>query len=364
MSRITCAFVVTTLSVGLAVACRESSAPPTSPSSIATRAAGAGVDGATLKATAPVATAPVGGVKLTQPPIVLTIQNSTTPYSPGIALSYRFEVLSGTTVVDSAVVASGAGTTSRTVAAALDGEKTFQWHARAEYQGAFGPWSALQSFVSPLTTGYIRGSELYDPLNNGKTIGQVNGPVTFIPGVGARTDTIGAWIAYNLQTALVEGEFSALFTNVTTTNEEIKRVLLSMRQGTTQFNDNPYRMSFNVDSNGEFAWRFITGSSTYIQTEGDPQRPKYPFDASKTYFVQTTWRNHFFHVICKEGGVNGTLIYDFGKTYTGTYLPNPHNVYVGAPYTPGDRGERQSLAQAIVRQVWVSANPRPSFANQ
>ena len=45
-----------------------------------------------------------------------------------------------------------------------------QWRARAEYQGAVGSWAARQSFVAPANDGYIRGSELYDPLINGKTV--------------------------------------------------------------------------------------------------------------------------------------------------------------------------------------------------
>ena len=69
-------------------------------------------------------------------------------------------------------------------------------------------------------------------------------------------------------------------------------------------------------------------------------------------------------MVFKEGGVNGATVYDFGKNYVDPYRPNPHNVYIGSPYAPGDRGERVSCALAIIRQVWVSANPRPSFANQ
>ncbi|HMD36481.1 MAG TPA: hypothetical protein VKH42_16000 [Vicinamibacterales bacterium] len=362
MSRISYAFVVTTLSMATAIACREASAPPAGPSAVAAASAGAGVDGATLKATAPVATAPIGGVKVTQNPVTLTIQNSTTPYSTGIVLSYRFEVLSGTTVVDSGVVTGGANTTTRTVTG-LEGEKTYQWHARAVYQSTFGPWSTLQSFVAPVTEGYIRGTELYDPLTSGKTVGSISGPVTFIPGVGVRLDSVGSFITYPLQGTLGEGEFSALFTNVTATHEEILRRLLAMREGSAAINDNPYRMTVGVDSNGEFDWRFITFPS-FIKTEGDAQRPRYPFDASKTYFVTTTWRSGFFHVVFKEGGANGNVIYDFGKPYTDPYRPNPHNAYVGNPYFPGDRGERVSCALAIIRQVWLSASPRPSFANQ
>ena len=94
------------------------------------------------------------------------------------------------------------------------------------------------------------------------------------------------------------------------------------------------------------------------------ERQVYTFHEALTYFVQATWRNGFFNVIFKEGGVNGTEVFNFGKPYSRAYTPSPHMVFAGSPYQPGDRGDAASYAGMIIRQIWVSANPRPSFANQ
>ena len=363
MARARIAIGISTLILAVAIGCSRQSASTTSPSSVPAPDAAAGPGGITLKAAAPTPTSPVGGVKLTSAPVTLTVTNAAMLYT-NLPLSYRFELQNASgAVVESQVVAGGQGTTSRTVAAALDGEKTYQWRARAEYQGTFGPWSALQSFIAPMSEGYIKSNEIYDPLTRGKTVGQISGPVTFIPGVGMRLDSVGSFVTYNLSSTVTEGEFSILFTNVTTIPEPILRRLISMREGTFQINDNRYRMTVGADNNGEFDWRFITGD-TYVKTEGDAQRPKYPFKANLTYFLKATWRNNHFHVLYKEGGVDGTVIYDFGKDYQGVYSPNPHNVYLGSPFAPGDRGQRVSCANAVIRQVWMSPNARPPFANQ
>ena len=92
-----------------------------------------------------------------------------------MALTYKFEVYNaaGTKVYTSPNVTAGSGTTSHVVTATLDGDQTFTWQARAEYQGSVGPWSSRAAFITAVTEpdGYIRGNELYDPLTKGKTVG-------------------------------------------------------------------------------------------------------------------------------------------------------------------------------------------------
>lgn len=357
--------VAATLAV--AMACTKQSTSPSAPSVAAVKGGDANADGSLLKATAPTLQSPINGAQLAQgQAVTLVLVNSTTPYTTTpVTLSYRFEVTNAAgAVVETAPVPAGAGTTSRTVAAPLDGTVTYQWRARPEYQGIAGPWSARQSFVAPQNVGFLHANELYDPLINGKTVGEISGDVQFIPGVGIKLIDDSSLITYHFPVTLSEGEFSILFTNVKPIAEARLRRLITMREGTAAFNDNPYRMSVGVDNNGEIDWRLITGSMDYIKTEGDAQRPRYPFQANLTYFLRATWRGNFFHVQYWEGGVNGNLIYDFGKTYSGTYSPHPHNVYIGSPYAFGDRGEPDGFADAIIRQVWVSGNPRPSYANQ
>ena len=183
--------------------------------------------------------------------------------------------------------------------------------------------------------------------------------------MGLKLLSEASFVSYQLPQTLSEGEMSALITNVSVVSntEDPKLRVFTMREGEAAINDNLYRMSVDKRGNGAIAWRFLTGPGPYIETVG-AERYVYPFHEDKTYFVQATWRGGFFNVEYREGGVDGAVIYSFGKGYGAAYTPVPHNVYIGSPYTPGDRGEPSSLEDMIIRHLWVSSNTRPEFANK
>jgi hypothetical protein len=57
------------------------------------------------------------------------------------------------------------------------------------------------------------------------------------------------------------------------------------------------------------------------------------------------------------------VIYSFGKSYCGTYNPDPHLVYAGGP--TGRAGpDSGTVPGMIVKQFWMSSRPRPPFANR
>jgi hypothetical protein len=310
---------------------------------------------------------PINGVRLDAlEPVVLVIGNSTTSFVPGgVPLSYRFELTNASgAVVENVVVAGGAGATSRVVAADLDSEAAYTWRARAEYQGAAGPWSGSATFVSPVGEGYIRGGELYDPLINGKTVGTIIGPTTFIPGVGLRLDSLQSFVRYALQAPVEDGEMSALITGLETNTEGGKTKVFSMGAGPGDVTANPARMTVEKRGDappGAIAWRFITTGSQ-IDTEG-AERVVRQFSPDRTYFWEAEWRNARFTLRVNDGGVSGPNMYTFGKGYRGFYNARPHFVYIGAPPTRGGPGT-QSVQGMIVRQLWVSERPRPTFANK
>jgi hypothetical protein len=352
------------------MACGKSSPAPTSPSAGLPAHASVVGDG-TLKVSAPTPISPVNGQKPDQE-LILVTRNSTTLYVAGsVALSYRFEIYTpaGARVYQSPPVDGGtSGTTSFKPDAQLNAEQPYQWQVRAEYQGNAGPWSSRASFIAPRPAGYIQGHELYDPLIDGVTVGNIHGPVTFIPGVGVRLDSDESYIEYRLPETLTAGEYSALFTNlsVVSSTEDPKWRIMTMREGDGQINDNIYRMSVDKRGNGAIAWRFVSGNSSsgeYIETIGQ-ERQVYSFHEALTYFVKATWNGGVFRVQIWENGVDGDRIYDFGKGYDGVYQPLPHMVFAGSPFKGGDRGEPSSVDGMIVRQIWVSDRPRPAFANQ
>ena len=355
--------------LALVAACSKSSQSPASPSTRGPVALeSAAPDGSTLKVGAPTPQSPINGAKGNQgEPVTLVIGNATPTFTTSVPLTYRFEIYNSANakVYSSPLVNAGGTTTSHVVTVTLEGEKTYTWQARAEYQGAVGPFSARATFVTPTSEGYIKGNELYDPLANGKTVGTISGPTEWVPGVGLHLLGENAFVSYQLPQTLVEGEMSALITNVgvVSSTEDPKLRVFTMREGDAAINDNIYRMSVDKRGNGAIAWRFLTGPGPYIETVG-AERQVYSFHESLTYFVKATWRAGFFNVIYREGGVNGTEIYNFGKPYDKSYTPLPHNVYIGSPYAAGDRGEPASLEDMIIRQLWVSPRDRPDFANK
>ena len=61
-----------------------------------------------------------------------------------------------------------------------------------------------------------------------------------------------------------------------------------------------------------------------------------------------------------EGGVGGAAIYNVGvRSPNGTYAPNPHYAYLGAP-TGRSGTESASIAGATYRNVWLANRPRPA----
>jgi hypothetical protein len=354
--------------IALVIACSKQSKAPISPTGTTAAASDAASDGTTLKATAPSPQAPIKGAKLEAGTnVVLAVSNSTAKFASGTPLAYRFQIFDagGAQVYNSPLVGAGAsGTTSHAVTGTLEGEKTYQWQARAEYGGAVGPWSARESFVAPANDGYIKGGELYDPLMNGRTVGEIHGPVTFIPGVGVKLETLESYISYQLPETLLEGEYSLLVTGMPANTKGGKTKLFAMAQGYSDIvtNDRRFTVEKRGDPPGIVAWRMITHDDQ-IDTEG-AERRFVNFQASQTYLWRATWRNNAFNLIINEGGASGPTIYDMGKNWHGRpYDPNPHVVYVGAPV--GRSGpEGASVQGAIIRQVWVSGRSRPDFANK
>jgi len=360
-----------------AAACSRQSTAPASPSGAAAASSNVSAD-ATLKVTAPENQSPPNGQTLTQGgDIVLVVRNSRALYDSTLRLTYSFEVWSdGTDVAGflryAAAAAEGsAGTTSLTVPpnVELTPEHVYKWRVRSYVGLDNSEYSGWSTFIAPVNTGYIRGNELYDPLDNGQTVGRITGPVTFIPGQGVRLDSKSSWIEYIMPATATTGEYSAIVTGLRVKNpgsEDPKDRVLTMREGFSAINDNRYRFSIDVRGNGAAAWRFISGNANaggYIETLGEGERPSLNFRSANTYFIRGQWTGSRFQVQYKDL-TNNIVMYDAGKGYGGTYRPAPQVVYVGSPWIAGERGEPDSYDGMVVRQVWMSPNPRPAFANR
>ena len=110
-------------------------------------------DGATLKATPPVPLFPTASAEAGSLAPVLTVNNSqgrfaTTPFR------YRFQLYviradGSIALIETDAVDEGSGITSHHVSLQLKKGTAYRWRARAELDGAHGPWSELATFRTP-----------------------------------------------------------------------------------------------------------------------------------------------------------------------------------------------------------------------
>jgi hypothetical protein len=298
-----------------------------------------------------------GNVTLTATPATLKSGQGT--------LQYRFELFNnaGARVQDSGLLASP----KFTVTATLDFGKRYTWHARAEYQNAAGPWSATASFLAP-AGGYNRPGELFDPLVNGETVGEIIGPHTFIPGKGLRLDSNESFVRYLLPQTVTSGEFSMEVEGLRGNAPGNKSKVFGMQEGQGDFITNPYRVDIQYRGVGgsppnAVTFRALYGSADDLDVRYEPDTATrydsaFALDPNTTYFWKATWGGEF-RLVVKAGGVNGSMLYNVGvPSPNGTYDPSPHYAYLGAPIGRSG-GESASIPDTIYRNVWLGNHARP-----
>jgi hypothetical protein len=351
--------------LALAVACSKGSDNPVSPTGAEPGTSEAGPNGETLKASAPTPQSPVNNAQPDS--LSFTAGKSTARFESSSAAAYTYEfqvrnAAANNTLCSSGTVGGGSGSSVTWTPSncTLELDTAHTWRVRATYQGATGPWSSDATFRTP-SGGYIRGNEVFDPLTNGKTVGEIVGDVTFIPGVGVRLEGHHSHIRYRLPQTLSQGEFSIIMTGVATNTEGDKTKVMAMSEGLSDLIVNDRRMTVEKrgDPEGIVAWRFISHHDQ-IDTEG-AEREFVAFDPGQAYLWKAVW-NGSFTVSIFRGGSSGEMIYSKGKHYDGAYDPDPHYAFVGAP--SGRSGlSAASIPGAIVRNVWISSRPRPAGLN-
>jgi hypothetical protein len=346
--------VLTILAAFIAVtlACSHKADSPTSPTGGAAPAsADAASDGSTLKAPAPTPISPVNGVQVAE--TTPTLSATATQTKTGRAVQYEWEVFNDANIKVAGGVTGGP---SFTLSTPLEFGKRHTWHVRGTLEGAVTTWSALAQFVSAVGA-YLRGNEVRDPLTNGFTVGTPVG-VTFIPGQGARLESQSSYIEYVLQTPLSEGEWSAEMTNVGNGGELFKTKVFSMMQGDgVNVTDNAYRVTLDKRPSVNCgAYRFSMRSRG--RDAGEPNAGCQSWNRANFYLFRFEWRGGRADASVFEGGANGFLKASVGTNYRAPYEPIPHVVRIGSV---GGRGGDDTLPGVIVRNVWISANPRPAF---
>ena len=143
------------LATGAAMAaCSTPPGGPTSPSASAGSGAAA-ADGSTLKVAGPRLVAPSNGANVTATPL-LVVEPISARFTPFVVTTARFQVsqsnsFNGLSDEGTATAPANGLITYRVQRAQPAGTRIY-WRARAEFDGAFGPWSATGEFVVPATT--------------------------------------------------------------------------------------------------------------------------------------------------------------------------------------------------------------------
>lgn len=355
--------------LAFAVACSKNSPSPVSPSAAQPGATEALADGSTLKVTAPT---PVSPVNNAQPDgsLVLIATKSQGKFT-AVTPAYEFEIYRGTTRVYTSGVTGGAGSgpdnVLHAVSAALEFDQQHTWRVRAVMAGAFGPWSSSATFRAP-AGGYIRDNELFDPLVNGRTVGNMIG-AQFVAGQGVELLSHGSRVTYELPTNLQEGEFSVMVTGFDEGSPGDKTKIMSMQEGGGDITTNDYRVTIEkrgrlYPTPGAVTFRIITGDANDHGRIFDGFRTGVAFSDERWYFWKFTWRLGSAGLEVREDSPRGRVIYA-NSVGTGSrpYRPVPHVIHLGAP--TGRAGEQDaSIPGAIYKNVWVSSRPRPAFPGE
>ena len=356
--------------MAVALGCSNDSSTPVSPTGAESGASGAGPAGETLKATAPTPQSPTNNQ---QPDSLVLVAGKSSPtFAAGAAPTYAYEFeirnSAGTaTVCPAATTPGGSGSSvSFTPSCTLTFDQQYSWRARAVFAGAAGPWSANATFRAP-AGGYIRDSEVFDPLTNGRTAGATFGAVDFVSGQGVRLTNFDSHITYRLPVTLEGGELSMMILGADEGSPGDKSKVFSMQEGEDEgdLTDDDYRFTAelrgrNYGAPGSVTYRIIAGDGR----SRDGARTQLNFDSSRWYFWRFTWQTGVATLEVKLDGPNGATIYS-STIGTGShpYRPNPHFIHLGAPI--GRAGPQDAtMPGIIIKNVWASSRPRPAFPGE
>lgn len=354
--------------LAIAIACSKTSESPTSPSVSESGTSNAGPDGSTLKVTAPTIVSPTNGAQPDN--LTLTAGKAEGKFDKSLQLSYQFQISTDSGQVVSACTQTitpdaGAAQITYSPSCGLEFDAPHKWKVRARQGDFVGPWSADASFKTP-SGGYINGNEVFDPLTNGKTAGEINGPVQFIAGEGAQLQAHHSFIRYRLPVNLQGGEFSMMIKGADEGSEGDKSKVFAMQEGPDEgdITDDDYRFTAelrgaNYGAPGSVTFRIICGDGV----SRDGSRAQLNFNSSRWYFWKFSWVTGRATLEVKVDSPTGGTIYSSSINTGGhPYRPDPHYLYLGVPI--GRAGAIDAtLPGGIYKNVWASSRQRPNFPN-
>ena len=171
---------------------------------------------------------------------------------------------------------------------------------------------------------------------------------------------------------LTEGEYSFMATSVDEGNPGDKVKVMSMGEGygsgPDDVTDNDYRFTLEVRGSnyappGQVRCRYINGDAREeAHRIRDFCKTDLSWNREDWHFYRLWWRTGQAGMEIRRGSPTGPIVLiDSTGATSNVYRPVEHYVYIGAP--PARAGVfSQTHATMVVKDVWVSANQRPTFA--
>ena len=197
------------------------------------------------------------------------------------------------------------------------------------------------------------------------------GAFTFVPDKGIRLNDIFAYVVYQLPQTVPSGEFSMEVEGLQPNGPGGKPKIFQMLDSSStipsasrnyinaQYRGRPGNPDYSV------AFKAVLGS-TSSNSVVEPDLAKrnqsvLMLNASRTYFWQGIWDATSFRLVVRDGGVGGSVLYDYRMAATGSdaFGPSPHYAFLGSNYERFSPGTG-TFPGMTVRNVWLGNKPRPA----
>lgn len=322
----------------------------------------------TANVTAPTPESPSDDAQLDSIRPTLRVTNATS--TGGGSRSYEFQIAdnsnfastAGSVLTTFAVAVTQAGIpegsdgrTSFTPAVDLLPSTRYYWRARAAAGSSIGPWSGSSRFRTKIDS-FKSGNQAYDLLTNGRTVADQVRNISYASASdanpGCKLEGPDSFIRYQMAT-LSEGEVSFILRRVKpwdpSFSGQVK--LLTMQDGTGDFNSNPFRVSVEKRPDPEqerIVLRWTAQGNHVTAQSGDLD-----WQDLRPFYFKLEWRSGTARLRVYLGENDAAPLFaDVSTPYTGTYNPGSHNVIIGSLSNDSHRDIRAS-------RVYIGPGPRP-----
>ena len=239
------------------------------------------------------------------------------------------------------------------------------WRVQAAAGNGRGPWSANATFRAA-AGGYIRDNEVFDPLTNGRTAGNLFGPTTFGPN-GITLLDFSSHVTYRLPVNLQAGELSMMILGADEGSPGDKSKVFAMQEGDDEndITDDDYRFTAELRGRqygapGSVTYRIIAGDGV----SRDGARVQLELRQQPLVLLEV----HLADRLRQSPGAAGRP-----QRQRHLQLGDRHGkppVSAGTALHPSGRPIGRACAcdatmpGITIKNVWASSRPRPAFPGE